>query len=60
MDEDRRDGVGKQVSGSLKEAIGTITGDSKSLAEGTAERTAGTLQNDVGGANEPARSVAED
>ena len=37
-------GVSKQVAGSLKEAIGKITGDTKTQAEGSAEKKAGTAQ----------------
>jgi len=33
MDEDRLKGVGKQVSGLIKEAVGKVTGDIKTQAE---------------------------
>ena len=36
MDKDRVDGIGTTVSGSVKEAIGKVTGDTKLEAEGTA------------------------
>lgn len=59
MDEDRLKGVGKQVSGSIKEAVGKITGDAKTQAEGTAEKTAGKAQNAVGGAKDSVRNPVE-
>ena len=48
MDKDRVDGIGKQVSGSIKAAIGKVTGDTKTEAEGAAEKTSGKVQNSVG------------
>ncbi len=41
MDKNRIDGTGKKVSGSVKEAAGKVTGDSKLQAEGIAEKAAG-------------------
>jgi uncharacterized protein YjbJ (UPF0337 family) len=38
MDKDRIDGAGKKVTGSVKEAIGKVTGDAKLQAEGTADK----------------------
>ncbi len=52
MDDDRVKGAAKQVEGSIKEAIGKITGDTKTQAEGAAEKTAGKVQNAVGGAKD--------
>ena len=48
MDKDHTQGVGKAVSGSIKEAIGKITGDTRTQAEGKAEKTAGKMQKSVG------------
>ena len=48
MDKDRIAGTAKQARGSVKEAIGKITGDGKTQAEGSAEK-AGQVQNAVGG-----------
>ena len=44
MDEDRLRGTAKQVSGSIKEAIGKVTGDTKTEAEGAAEKARGGAQ----------------
>ena len=58
MDDDRSAGVGKKVTGSVKEAIGTVTGDAKLQAEGKADKAAGTVQNAVGGAKDTVRDAA--
>jgi uncharacterized protein YjbJ (UPF0337 family) len=52
MDKDRIAGSAKQVKGSVKEAIGKVTGDTKTQAEGAAEKAAGKVQNTVGGATD--------
>jgi uncharacterized protein YjbJ (UPF0337 family) len=57
MDKDRIDGAARQVKGSIKEAVGKVTGDSKTQAEGIAEKAAGKLQNSVGGAKDAARET---
>ena len=59
MDEDRIEGVGKKVTGSVKEAIGKVTGDAKLQAEGKADKMAGTAQNAVGGAKDTVRDTAD-
>jgi uncharacterized protein YjbJ (UPF0337 family) len=57
MDKDRIDGAARQVKGSIKEAVGKVTGDSKTQAEGIAEKAAGKLQNSMGGAKDAARDT---
>jgi len=57
MDKDRIRGAAKQVKGSTKEAIGKITGDTKTQAEGAGEKTAGKVQSAVGGAKDAAREA---
>src|SRR5471030_1399344 len=47
MDKDRVEGAVHQAKGAVKEAIGKVTGDTKTEAEGTAEKTAGKVQNAV-------------
>lgn len=59
MDKDRAEGIGKKITGSVKEAIGKVTGDTKIQAEGTAEKTAGTAQNAVGGAKDTLRDAVK-
>ena len=58
MDKDRIAGSAKNAKGSVKEAIGKVTGDSKTQAEGTAEKTAGRAQNAVGGVKDAMRDAA--
>lgn len=55
MDKDRIEGIGKQVKGSVKEAVGKATGDKKLQGEGAADKVAGKVQNAVGGAKDAVR-----
>jgi uncharacterized protein YjbJ (UPF0337 family) len=57
MDKDRIDGAAKQAKGAIKEAVGKVTGDKKTQAEGVAEKAAGKVQNSVGGAKDAARET---
>jgi uncharacterized protein YjbJ (UPF0337 family) len=50
MDEDQIKGSLIQAKGALKEAAGKFAGDAKMESEGKAEKTAGKIQNAVGGA----------
>jgi uncharacterized protein YjbJ (UPF0337 family) len=59
MDKDRVEGVGHQVKGAVKEAVGKVTGDTKTEAEGAAEKTAGKVQNAVGGLKDSAREAID-
>ena len=59
MDKDRIAGSAKQAKGSVKEAIGKITGDSKTQAEGSAEKTVGKAQNAVGGIKDTVRDATK-
>jgi uncharacterized protein YjbJ (UPF0337 family) len=57
MDKDRIEGAAKQVKGTIKEAIGKVTGDTKVQAEGIAEKAAGKVQSGVGEAKDGVRNV---
>jgi uncharacterized protein YjbJ (UPF0337 family) len=59
MDKDRIEGAAKQVKGTIKEAIGKVTGDTKTEAEGKAEKAAGKVQNAVGGAKDSLRDAVK-
>jgi len=48
MDKNRVEGIAKQVKGSVKEAIGKVTGDTKIQTEGIAEKNVGKTQVKVG------------
>ena len=55
MDNDRVNGSAKQAAGAIKETIGKITGDAKLQADGKADKTAGKIQNAVGGLKDALR-----
>jgi uncharacterized protein YjbJ (UPF0337 family) len=55
MDKDRVEGAAHQAKGSVKEAVGKVTGDKKTQAEGVAEKAAGKVQNAVGGMKDAAK-----
>jgi uncharacterized protein YjbJ (UPF0337 family) len=57
MDKDRIAGSAKKIKGSVKEAIGKVTGDGKTQAQGTAEKTAGQAQNAIGGIKDTVRDA---
>lgn len=57
MDKDRIAGAAKTVSGNVKEAVGKVTGDQKTIAEGHAEQKAGKAQNAVGGLKDSIRDI---
>ena len=56
MDKNRVEGAVKQVTGSVKEAIGKVTGNKMTQAEGTAEKIAGKVQSKVGEAADAVRN----
>ena len=60
MDNDRIKGAATQVKGTLKEALGKVTGDTKTEAEGKVEKTTGKAQNAVGGAKDTVRDAVND
>ena len=55
MDKDRVKGSVKQATGAIKKTVGKITGDIKLQADGEADRTAGKIQNAVGGVKDVLR-----
>ena len=57
MDKDRAEGIGHQVKGAIKEGVGKMTGDTKTQAEGSAEKAGGKVQNALGGAKDAARNA---
>jgi uncharacterized protein YjbJ (UPF0337 family) len=59
MDTDRIEGAAHQAKGAVKEAVGKVTGDKKTEAEGTAEKAAGKVQNAVGGAKDTVRDALD-
>lgn len=57
MDQDRVSGAARQVKGSIKEAIGKISGDARTEAEGAAEKVDGNSQSAPGGIKDTARDA---
>ena len=55
MDKQRVEGAADKAKGSLKEAAGKVTGDSKLQAEGKMEKAKGAVKNAIGGAKDAAR-----
>jgi len=49
MDKDRIEGAAKQAKGAIKEGVGKMTGDTKTQAEGKADKVEGKVQNAIGG-----------
>ena len=60
MDKDRVEGAAHQVKGTVKEAVGKVTGDTKTEAAGAAEKAAGKVQNSVGGLKDSAREAIKE
>lgn len=60
MDSDRIKGMGDQAKGSLKDAAGKITGDSKLQAEGKMDKAKGKAENAVGGVKDSLRDTDDD
>jgi uncharacterized protein YjbJ (UPF0337 family) len=55
MDKDRIQGSAKEMKGTIKEVAGKATGDAKLQADGKADKTAGKIQNAVGGVKDALR-----
>ena len=55
MDKDRVEGSLHQAKGKVKEVAGKVTGDAKLEGEGKAQKTAGKIQNAVGGLKDTIR-----
>jgi uncharacterized protein YjbJ (UPF0337 family) len=51
--ENRGKGIVKQMKGNVKEAVGEISGDSRTRRRGKADRIAGRVQEAVGDAVDP-------
>ena len=59
MDKDRIAGAAKDFAGKAESAVGGLTGDAKTQAEGRAREAAGTVQNLYGQAKDAAGDVAD-
>lgn len=52
MNKDEVKGVGKQVKGAVKDAVGGLTGNTKMQAEGKIDKATGKVQQKVGEAKD--------
>jgi uncharacterized protein YjbJ (UPF0337 family) len=59
MDKDRIVGSAKDFAGKVEGAVGDVTGDTKTQAEGRAREAAGTVQNLYGQAKDAASDAAD-
>jgi uncharacterized protein YjbJ (UPF0337 family) len=59
MDKDRVIGAGKQMMGTVKEAVGKLVGDAKLQVDGKAEQIEGKLQNDAGSAKDTLQTAVD-
>ena len=59
MDKNRVAGSARKAKGSIKEAIGKVTGDSKTQAKGAAEQNAGRAQNAAGSVKDTVRNATK-
>jgi uncharacterized protein YjbJ (UPF0337 family) len=59
MDKDRIQGSFEQAKGKTKEVAGKVTGDSKLETEGRAQKSAGKIQNAVGGLKDSIKEAIE-
>jgi len=57
MHKDEVKGVGKQVKGAVKDAVGGLTGNEKLQAEGKADKVVGKVQQKVGEAKDATRDA---
>lgn len=57
MDEDRIEGAATNLDGKVKDAVGSLVGDSKTQAEGKADQVSGTIQNAYGSAKDGAQEA---
>ena len=58
VDENRVGGMLDQAKGAIKEGLGKLTGDTKTEAEGKADKASGKVENAVGGAKDSMRDAA--
>jgi uncharacterized protein YjbJ (UPF0337 family) len=59
VDHNRVEGAAKQVKGNIKEAVGKVTGNRQTEAEGKADQVAGKVQSKVGEAKDKVRDAAK-
>jgi uncharacterized protein YjbJ (UPF0337 family) len=58
IDTDRIMGVGRQIAGAAEQGFGSLTGNARLAAEGSAERAIGKAQNEAGSVRDEAIDAA--
>ena len=58
MNEDRMKGTATNMGGKVKDAVGGLTGDTKTQAEGKMDQATGQLQNTLGSAKDAVQEGA--
>jgi len=56
VDQGRLAGAGKQATGSVKDTVGSVLGDTKLQAEGKLDKAEGRAQNTVGSVKDTLRA----
>lgn len=59
MDKNRIEGALDQAKGTIKEALGKVTGNDRLEAEGTADKLAGKAKSAVGETKDAVRDIAK-
>jgi uncharacterized protein YjbJ (UPF0337 family) len=59
MNKNTTDGTLKQVKGSVKEALGKVTGNTKLEVEGAAEKVEGEVQEGAGKAQQAVKDISK-
>ena len=60
MAKDKIEGSVAQARGTIKQAVGKLTGDAKLQAEGVTEKASGKLQNALGSVRDAARDALKE
>ncbi len=59
VDSNRIEGAFDKAKGSVKEGVGKMTGDTKTQAEGAAQKAEGKVQNAAGGVKDAVRDATK-
>ncbi len=59
MDKDRISGAANKAKGAVKDVAGSATGDTKTQAEGKADKAKGSAQSAAGGVKDAARDAVD-
>lgn len=60
MDDNRKEGAKRELSGAVKEGVGKVTGDRSQQIEGNVEKNTGKVQREIGEAADDVRKASRD